>query len=210
VDIRVYQDRQGRQSFILREWVAPKCPSASLSRLMGTPGWVEYSGVSNERSEPLIRPARPVEFARLRRIEFKADTLFESVGIGPFVNDEAEDHFGQAALVLVVNDPPEGFVCVELVDGIPHIWQLSVDPDHGRQGHGRALVEGACDWASSEGFGAITLTTYRDVPWNGRFYESLGFAVMETLTPELNEIRQHERAIGDDDFGPRVAMRLDL
>ncbi len=177
---------------------------------MRTPDRVEYSGVSNERSEHPIRPARPVEFARLRQIELRSDKLFESVGIGPFVNDETEDHFGQAALVLVVNDPPEGFVCVELVDGIPHIWQLSVDPDHGRHGLGRALVEAACDWARSEGFGAITLTTYRDVPWNGRFYESLGFAVMETLTPELSGIRQHERAIGDDDFGARVAMRLDL
>jgi len=45
---------------------------------------------------------------------------------------------------------------------------------------------------------------------NRPFYESLGFLVMDTLTPELIEIRQHERAIGDDDFGARVAMRLGL
>jgi GNAT superfamily N-acetyltransferase len=144
----------------------------------------------------------------LRQIEFKADKLFETVGIGPFLNDEAEDHFNQAALVLVVGDPPEGFVCLELVDKIPHVWQLAVDPDHARQGLGRSLMEAALDWARSEQFDAITLTTYRDVPWNRPFYESLGFAVMETLTPGLNEIRRHEQAIGDDDFGPRVAMRL--
>ena len=171
---------------------------------------MKYSGVSDEHSEHSIRPARPDEFPQLREIEFKADKLFEAVGIGPFVNDETEDHFGQAALVLVVNDPPVGFVCVELVGGIPHIWQLAVDPDHGRRGLGRALMEAACDWARSEHFDAITLTTYRDVPWNGPFYESLGFVVMETLTPELTEIRQRERAIGDDDFGPRVAMRIAL
>jgi GNAT superfamily N-acetyltransferase len=110
----------------------------------------------------------------------------------------------------VVNDPPVGFVCVELVGGIPHIWQLAVDPDHGRRGLGRALMKAACDWARSERFDAITLTTYRDVPWNGPFYESLGFVVLETFTPELIEIRQHEGAIGDDDFAPRVAMRLAL
>jgi GNAT superfamily N-acetyltransferase len=166
--------------------------------------------VSNEHSGPLIRPARPDEFAQLREIEFRADELFATVGIGPFVNDETENHFDQAALVLVVNDAPEGFVCVELVDGTPHIWQLAVDPDHGRQGFGRALVEAACDWARSERFGAITLTTYRDVPWNGPFYESLGFVVLEALTPQLTDIRQHERAIGDDDFGPRVAMSRQL
>ena len=47
-----------------------------------------------------------------RGLEFKADKLFEAVGIGPFLNDQAEDHFDQAALVLVVNDPPVGFVSV--------------------------------------------------------------------------------------------------
>lgn len=144
----------------------------------------------------------------MRELEFEADKLFEPVGIGPFLDDEAEDHFDQAALVFVVNDPPVGSVSVELVGGIPHIWQLAIDPDHGRRGLGRALMEAACDWARSEHFDAITLTTYRDVPWNGPFYESLGFVVLETLTPELIEIRRHERAIGDDDFGPRVAMRI--
>lgn len=164
----------------------------------------------NERSIPSIRKARPDESAILRSIEFESDRLFASVGIGPFINDEAEDHFDQAALVLVVRDPPVGFVCVELVDGIPHIWQLAVHPDHGRQGLGRALVEAACHWARTERFDAITLTTFRDVPWNGPFYESLGFVTMGALTPELCAIREHERAIGDDDFGPRVAMRLVL
>ena len=171
---------------------------------------MEYSGVRDNHPAPPIRSARPDEYAQLRQLEIKADRLFESVGIGPFVNDEGEDHFGRAALVLVVDDPPQGFVCVELVDEIPHIWQLAVDPARGRRGLGRALVEAACDWARFEGFDAITLTTFRDVPWNGPFYESLGFVVLETLTPELTEIRHHEHAIGDDDFGPRVAMRRNL
>ena len=162
------------------------------------------------RSGPVIRRARPDEFAELRRIEFAADRLFESVGIGPFANDEADNHLHSSALVLVAAEPPVGFVCVELVDEIPHIWQLAVHPDHGRRGVGRALVEAASDWARTEGFGAITLTTYRDVPWNAPFYESIGFVAMAHLTPELNAIREHEREIGDDDFGPRVAMRRAL
>jgi GNAT superfamily N-acetyltransferase len=159
---------------------------------------------------PTIRVGRREEFAALRGIEFEADRMFESVGIGPFTNDESEDHFDQAALVLVADDPPVGFACVELVDGIPHIWQLAVHPDHGRRGHGRALIDAACDWARTQRFEAITLTTYRDVPWNGPFYESLGFVILDTLTPELFAIREHEHAIGDDAFGPRVAMRLVL
>jgi hypothetical protein len=30
------------------------------------------------------------------------------------------------------------------------------------------------------------------------------------MTPGLAAMREHERAIGDDDFGPRIAMRKDL
>jgi hypothetical protein len=56
----------------------------------------------------------------------------------------------------------------------------------------------------------MTLTTFRDVPWNGPYYAALGFEVIDDLSPELAAMREHERAIGDDDFGPRVAMRLAL
>jgi len=166
--------------------------------------------VSHQSPGRTIRHARPEEFARLREIEFQADKLFETVGVGPFVNDEAENHLDQSNLVLVIGEPPVGFVCLETVDGLPHVWQVAVDPPYGRRGLGRSLVEAACDWARSEGFAAITLTTYRDLPWNRPFYESIGFSVLDILTPELSAIREHERTIGDDDFGIRVAMRRSL
>jgi GNAT superfamily N-acetyltransferase len=157
-----------------------------------------------------IRPARPDELAALRSIEFAADRIFETLGIGPFANEDAEDHSGRADLVLVADDPAVAFIVVELVDGIPHVWQMSVHPDHGRQGLGAALIAAAREWARTAGYNARTLTTFRDVPWNGPFYGSLGFVVLDDLTPELAAIRDHERAIGDDDYGPRVAMRLEL
>lgn len=157
-----------------------------------------------------IRRARPSDNARLRRIEIEADRTFLSVGIGPFTYDDVDNHFASALLVLASGDPAIAFICLDLVDGNPHIWQLAVLPDHARRGLGRALVGAACEWARSEGFEAMTLTTYRDVPWNGPFYESLGFVALSDLTPQLSSIRQRERDIGDDDFGPRVAMRLTL
>jgi hypothetical protein len=42
---------------------------------------------------PTVRQARPEEYPALRKIEFEADQLFASVGIGPCTNDGAEDHF---------------------------------------------------------------------------------------------------------------------
>ena len=56
----------------------------------------------------------------------------------------------------------------------------------------------------------MTLTTFRDVPWNGPFYAGLGFRAVDELTPGLAAVRDHEKAIGDDDFGPRIAMRKEL
>lgn len=157
-----------------------------------------------------IRIARSDELVLLGDIEEESDARFAEVGIGPFAEDDNAGHLARAVVVLVAEDPPVGFASVEIVDGTPHIWQLSVLPFFSRLGIGTALVEGVCDWATSHGYGAVTLTTYRDVPWNAPFYHRLGFRALTELTPELAAIRSHERAIGDDDFAPRLAMRRDL
>ncbi|MGH9078523.1 MAG: hypothetical protein ACRDYE_00300 [Acidimicrobiales bacterium] len=54
------------------------------------------------------------------------------------------------------------------------------------------------------------LTTFRDVAWSGQFYTGLGFGPLAELSPGLATIRDNERAIGDDDRGPRVAMHREL
>ena len=155
-----------------------------------------------------IRTALPVEFERLREIEDAADEMFAQVGIGPFA--PTPDHLGAAAIVLVSGTPPVGFASVHLIDGAAHLWQLAVHPSAARQGRGSALVAAVCDWAVSQRLDGVTLTTFRDVPWNAPFYARLGFRVLDDPTPGLAAIRAEERAIGDDDFGPRVAMRKDL
>ena len=40
------------------------------------------------------------------------------------------------------------------------------------------LVLQVCDWAAGNGYASVTLTTFRDVPWNMPFYERLGFRVI--------------------------------
>jgi GNAT superfamily N-acetyltransferase len=157
-----------------------------------------------------IRVARPEEYEALRSIEVAADTMFTDVGIGPFQQSDEENHLAKAAVVFASGDPPVGFACVEVVDGVAHLWQLAVHPRAGRCGRGTALVMAVCDWATAEGLPAVTLTTFRDVAWNGPFYKKLGFRELDVLSPGLRAIRDHERAIGDDDLGPRIAMRKDL
>ena len=160
--------------------------------------------------QPEIRIADRSEWGLLRELEDSSDALFAEVGIGPFNTTEDDDHLASAAIVLVAGKPPLGFACVDVVDGDAHLWQLSVLPAAGRQGLGRALVQAVCDWATTNDYRAVTLTTFRDVPWNAPFYERLGFQVLEELSPSLQAIRDHERLLGDDDFGPRVTMRKDL
>jgi len=157
-----------------------------------------------------IRVARPEEYEALRRIEEAADGMFADVGIGPFHQSDDDNHLAQAAVVLATGDPAVGFACVEVVDGAAHIWQLSVHPLAARRGRGRALVDAVCDWAGANDLPAVTLTTFRDVAWNGPFYARMGFRELGDLSPGLAAIREHERASGDDDFGPRIAMRKDL
>ena len=157
-----------------------------------------------------IREARPDEYEALRAIEDAADAMFADVGIGPFRQSEEENHLARAAVVFAIGDPAVGFACVEVVDGAAHIWQLSVHPRAARRGRGRALVNAVCGWAVVNGLPAVTLTTFRDVAWNGPFYAGLGFREVEDLSPGLAAMRAHERAIGDDNFGPRIAMREDL
>jgi len=156
--------------------------------------------------EHAVRVATPQELGRLRGVEEASEALFADIGIGPFAPSD-EDHLLGATVVLVTGEPPVGFASVGIVDGAAHIWQLSVLPASGRHGRGTALVEAACGWARRRGLRSVTLTTFRDVAWNGPFYARLGFEVVDELPPGLAAIRRDEQVKGDDAFGARVAMR---
>jgi len=109
-------------------------------------------------------------------------------------------------------DRPAGYLLVSVLDGAAHIDQVSVHPDHARRGIGRELLERAASWALSHGYRSLTLTTYVDVPWNGPYYERLGFRYLTAAeeTAGLRAIRAHEREIGLDIWArTSMARRLD-
>jgi hypothetical protein len=58
---------------------------------------------------------------------------------------------------------------------------------------------------------ALTLSTFRTVPWNALSYERIGFRPLDEpeLTPGLRELRRQEAADGLDPRA-RVCMRLGL
>ena len=78
-----------------------------------------------------------------------------------------------------------GFAVACVLDGEGHLDELRVTPAHGRRGVGRALVDEVLAWCAARGLPSVTLITFRDVPWNGPFYEKLGFEYLTALTPAL-------------------------
>ena len=106
---------------------------------------------------------------------------------------------------------PVGFAVATLLDGCPHLYELDVLPEHGRQGLGRALVLHVGGWAAAAGFASITLTTFRHLAWNAPFYASVGFA--EIVEPELSSgMRATLAKEAENGLDPRkrVAMKLAL
>jgi len=84
-------------------------------------------------------------------------------------------------LVTHVGDVMTGFVVNEPFRRELHIWELDVHPDHQRKGIGAGLMRACMVDARNSGFKAVTLTTFRDVPWNAPFYAGLGFEEVSAL-----------------------------
>jgi GNAT superfamily N-acetyltransferase len=113
--------------------------------------------------------------------------------------------------VAVVDDEVVGYLLVGVLDAAAHVFHVCVHPRHQRQGLGKALIEQAKSWARSVGRPALTLATFYEVPWNGPFFEHLGFRVLNEseLGPELKARGEHDVAAGVSPKG-QVVMRVDL
>jgi len=166
-----------------------------------------------------IRPAALSEFSLLPALEADADQAFATLdppfppgAPADFPPPGTAESYAGAFHIMVAGRPPVGFARLEVVDGQAHLAQLAVSPEHARQGIGRALVMAAKAWALEAGFRAMTLCTFAEVPFNGPFYTSCGFAELadRTLAPELRQLRREEAALGLDAMGRRVAMSAEL
>jgi GNAT superfamily N-acetyltransferase len=165
-----------------------------------------------------VRPATPQDVPQLPGIEVRAGVRFREVGLDAIADDDppGEDELlahvaDGTAWVAEVDGQVVGYAVASVVDGEGHLDQVSLAPEHAGRGLGRALVQQVCDWAATEGFDAVTLTTFRDVEWNGPLYRHLGFADLAEgeLGPELAAVRRHEQELGLD-VAPRIAMRRRL
>lgn len=167
----------------------------------------------------VIELAREDDLAKLRRVELAANALFAGQAVAGVVANDATGldelaHAHAAGLLWVARaagGEPIGFALCDLVDGAVHLEEIDVDPAHGRRGIGRALLDAVIDWAAHAGHPAVTLTTFRDIPWNAPFYERAGFRVLTAaeIGPGLAALVREEEARGLDP-SQRVVMRRDL
>ncbi|HET6392367.1 MAG TPA: GNAT family N-acetyltransferase [Blastococcus sp.] len=166
-----------------------------------------------------IRVAHGSDLPLLREVERAAGSLFAPLGMHLVAEDDpptvatlaAYQEAGRAWVRTDAADRPVGYLLADVVDGCAHLEQVSVHPAHAHQGLGRGLIGALTQWAEARGLPAITLTTYVDVPWNGPYYERLGFRFLgdEEVTPGLRRIRRAEAERGLDRW-PRAAMRREL
>ena len=141
---------------------------------------------------PVIRAARDDEVAALPHLERAAARLFAPWGLDvlfaaattplPVLREAQREQ-----RLLLALEPrrqrPVGFALLSRVDWHAHLDELDVHPDYGRRGIGRALVEASCEWARARGLARLTLATMREVPFNGPWYQRIGFRELEE--PEL-------------------------
>ena len=151
----------------------------------------------------MIRPVRHDELERLLEIEREAGRAFADVGMPEIAADDpgTAEALAEAWVAVDEHDRPVAYLISDIVDGCAHIEQVSVAPSYARRGLGAALIDHLAALTGRP----LTLTTFRDVPWNAPYYERLGFRVFEP-GPELAALVRREATTIPGD-APRVAMR---
>jgi GNAT superfamily N-acetyltransferase len=160
-----------------------------------------------------IRLARPDEVAWLREIEDAAGRIFSGLGL---IDEALDESFpldelarlvgmGQVWVACLEDGVAVGMVIASVREGAVYVEEMDVLPAHRRRGLEARLLSTVCAWARAQGYAAVTLSTFRDVPWNGPFYRKHGFRDLqpEEWTPGMRAIRQ-----GEAQHGLRVEARV--
>jgi len=156
---------------------------------------------------PLLREARTEDIEAIRAIERASAQRFIRL-MDALAADEPTPREVLAArmateglLVAADAEAPVAFVMFRPVEDGLYIEQIDVLPAFAGQRIGARLLDAATDTARTRGLGALTLSTFRDVPWNAPWYRRLGFIDIAdaALTPGLLEIREEHLARGLDE-----------
>ena len=193
----------------------PVQPNTATS-LVHEPNTVRSDDFTFERTHLYeIVLARPRDLPLIPAIELAAARMLAGHAPSSVLNETTSQFELRKAQragrlwVVLAGFEPVGFAHVVVHErGVAHLEEVDVHPDHARRGLGRRLVQTVCAWATSHGFDAVTLTTFRHLPWNMPFYAQLGFEPLAS-----DEVSAALRSVIDDEMrrgldpARRVVMR---
>jgi 4-diphosphocytidyl-2-C-methyl-D-erythritol kinase len=134
-----------------------------------------------------ISSAAAEEIPDLVAIEIAANALFAGTGLLPpdtLGNHVPAEVFAEAipaGHVHTVRDDKgrlAGFTLTSVRGKALYLDEISVHPDHGRQGLGAALLGRVAAEAKDRGLRTVLLSTFLDPPWNAPFYRRHGFRIV--------------------------------
>lgn len=163
-----------------------------------------------------FRDARAEEVELIQAIELAAAARYAGIGMAKVAASDPIPLSVLAARVasrgLVVaataDGAPVGFIVFRPLDGAAYIEEVDVLPAHAGRRIGAALLDEASRRAATLDLAALTLSTFRHVPWNGPYYRRLGFVEIAAgeLSPGLIAVRVDNIARGLDET-QRLFMR---
>lgn len=167
----------------------------------------------------IIREAQSSDVEHLPNIERSAAQLFKQDSDLAWVADDsvlsAELHQSyiqaQNSWVAEYGDQLIGFINGVEYNNTFHICEFSVVQEWQQQGIGRALLTKLEEVMRDRKLSTISVTTFKDVPWNAPFYEQNGFIELKEndLSLFLMDILEEEIDAGFDP-DTRCAMQKNL
>ena len=161
--------------------------------------------MAHEANQYRMRRAR-LDEPRLREIEYRTSTMFSGLGLiaaASHVSFSAEDlitlvELRQVWVACDIHDVPVSTVVASFRDGAACIEELDILTPQGGRGLGTLLLEQVCAWAQAQGHPAVTLSTFRKIPWSGPFYSKKGFRILQPSewTAGMRAFREKEAQHG--------------
>ncbi|CZS88882.1 related to GNAT family acetyltransferase [Rhynchosporium agropyri] len=138
--------------------------------------------LEREREFTIRRP-RTSDIPLLAQVEHSAAQIYRTAGMDSLADGATLDPYilitiaNAGYLLIAANrfDEPIGFLGGNYLSGNFHIIELSVAREYQGRGIGSALVTTMSQQVRLEGYRSITLTTFKDLPWNAPWYAKLGF-----------------------------------
>ncbi|RHZ46631.1 GNAT family N-acetyltransferase [Aspergillus thermomutatus] len=169
-----------------------------------------------QKCEISIRLALEEDIPRMNTIETSAAQLFRTVHLAWIADSPPLDPATLRSMIAQQNvwvavtseNTAVGFIAVRDLDGMLYVAEMDVHEDWQRRGIARTMLEEVERRARDRGYEYVSLTTYRDLGFNGRFYARMGFEEVDVDTAGERHGRElEEQARCGHDRARRCVMR---